>query len=103
MTTLSVRTSDATAPYTPLAAGGVDVAAGAEVQIIAANAGRVKVSVNHGGDAGKLWLGIGQAATVDVGEWLEPGGRWEEFYAGAVRVRNTAGSAVRVTWMEWGA
>lgn len=102
---MPIGTYDRTPPLVPIAHGGVDVAAGSEVQLVAALDGRVKVSVNHAGadGSGNLWLGFGQTAAVNVGEWLEPGGRWEEFYAGAVRVRNTGSGTVRVTWMEWGA
>ena len=99
----TLTTVDATGTYVPLSAGGVDVAAGAEVQVVAATGGRVKVVVNHAGTAGLLWLGYGQTATAGVGDWLEPGGRVEEFYAGAVRVRNAGSTTVRVTFVEWGA
>jgi hypothetical protein len=98
-TDLGIFTVDRTGPLSPL----VDVDAGDELVLVAAQSGRIKVSVNHAGDDGSLWLGMGQTAQQDVGEWLEPGGRWEEFYAGAVHVLNTSSTTQRVTWMEWGA
>jgi hypothetical protein len=94
-----------TAPITPIAAGGIDVAGGAEVQIIAANDARFKVTVSHAGadGTGTVWLGLGQTAAAGSGIWLDPGMYWEELqYTGAVRVRNAGSDPVRVTWVEWG-
>lgn len=101
------ETADKSPPFVPIGPGGLTVAPGDEVELVPAVLGRIKISVNHFGLTGNLWLGFGQTASGDVtdeevGEWLEPGGRWEEFYAGAVRVRNTGSDPIRVTFMEWG-
>lgn len=100
---MPIGTFDRTPPLSPLSSGGVDVAAGAEVQVVAANTGRIKLIVVHTGTEGTLWLGLGQTAQVGTGLPLGPGGALEEYVDCAVRVRNTAGVTVRVTWVELGA
>lgn len=97
--------ADANPALSPLAVGGLSVASNQEVELVPANGGRVKVSVNHTGadGSGNVWLGFGVTAAQNVGEWIEPGGRWEEFYAGSVRVLNKGAGAITLTWMEWAA
>lgn len=100
---MPIGTFDRTPPLSPLDAGGMDIAAGAEVELVAANPGRVKVTVLNAAAAGTVWLGLGQTAQAGVGLPLGPGGSLSEYVNCAVRVRNTHTSTVRVTWVGFGA
>lgn len=97
-----IQTQDATAPYTPLSAGGEDVAAGAEVEIVPANAGRSKIIVVHTGTTGTVWLGLGQTAQVGVGLPLGPGGSLNEPLACVIRAHNPGSATIHVAWVELG-
>lgn len=103
MTTLSVRTSDATPPYSVLATGGLDVAAGDEVEVVPATPGRVAVDLCLAEGTGPVWLGIGQTAVARSGLYLLNGDVFEQFYDGAIRVLNSGPDTARLTWVEWGA
>lgn len=100
---MPIGTFDRTPPLAPLSSGGMFIAAGAEVEVVPANTGRIKLILVHAGTEGTLWLGLGQTAQVGVGLPLGPGGALEEFIDCAVRVRNTSGADVNVTWIELGA
>lgn len=101
---VGLPTADASPPLTALSHIGDDIDPSTDTTVAAAVAGRVKVELCHAGDAGKVWIGVGQAAQVDVGNYLEPGDVWSEYTADAVHVLLAeTGSAQRVTGMEWAA
>lgn len=98
-----LETLDASPALTAIAHIGDDLDPDTDT-VVAPASGRVKVEVCHTGDAGRMWLGVGQVAQVGVGNWLEPGDVWSEFTDEDVHVLldNTA-EAQRVTGMEWAA
>jgi pyruvate/2-oxoglutarate dehydrogenase complex dihydrolipoamide dehydrogenase (E3) component len=52
-----------------------------------------KVVIRHGGDAARVYLGIGKPAIVGQGEFLDPGDVFVEFVLDAVHIIVAAGSA----------
>lgn len=103
-------------PDNTVTPNGLTIAAGAEVQLVAANAVRRKIRIIHRGDpslrfgdptdtSGPVWIGWGQTASGGVlgqetGDVLLVGGVVEEKYQGAIRARNTGSVSVRLVWTE---
>jgi hypothetical protein len=100
---MPIGTFDRTPPLVPMSSGGVDVPADAEVEVVPAAPGRIKVIVVNASASGVVWLGLDQTAQAGVGLPLGPGGGLEEFTSAAVRVVNPGSTAVHVSWQEFGA
>lgn len=99
----TLRAADVSPPLTPLTHIGVDVNPDEDTVVAVAAAGRVKVSVNHKSEAdGRVWVGVGQLAQEDVGDYIDPGFSWSEFTADEIHVLIVgAGAPQRLTGMEW--
>jgi hypothetical protein len=103
-------------PDNTVTPGGLTIAAGAEVQLVPANATRRKILIVHRGNpalpfgdpadtSGPVWIGWGQTASgatlgQEIGQVLLIGGFVEAKYQGAIRARNTGSVSVRLVWTE---